>query len=289
MTDEVWTIQRILGSAEGYFREKKIDNPRLDAELLLARALGCERIRLYTHFDQPLSDDERTRYRELVKRRAAYEPVAYILGEREFFARTFLVSKAVLIPRPETEHLVEEALGWAERTGRTAPRVLDVGTGSGCLAVSLACEWPDAQVVAVDISEDALAVARANAEKHGVAGRVELRRGDLFATVGGERFDVVVSNPPYVETAARARLMPDVRDWEPAVALFAGSDGLEVVRRLCAEVVGHLEPGGLFACEFGHTHREAVSAMLDGVPELSQRRDIVDLQRHVRGVAAIRV
>lgn len=284
--DEVWTIQRILSWTKDFFAQRGIDNPRLDAELLLAAALGCERIRLYTDFDKPLGESERTTFRAYVKRRASYEPVAYILGQREFFSRSFEVSPAVLIPRPETEHLVEAVLEWWEER-EEPPRILDIGTGSGNLAITLACEL-QAQVVATDVSADALAVAAKNARTHGVADQIEFRQGDLFAPVGQETFDIIVSNPPYVETTERAALMPDVREWEPDGALFAGKDGLGVLAPLCTQVHGHLREPGLFVVEFGHTQAEAVGAYLSGHGPWAEVKTLKDLQGHQRAIVALR-
>lgn len=288
---EVWTIKRILEWTTGYFRDKAIDSPRLDAELLLAHVLKCERIRLYMDYDKPLSPEERAAFRALVRRRAAYEPVAYILGEREFFSRSFEVNPAVLVPRPETEHLVEEVLGWAEGREQQPLRVLDIGTGSGALAVVLACELPQARVVATDISAEALEVARRNAERHGVAERVELRQGDLWAPARDEppgSFDVIVSNPPYVETSVRASLMADVRDYEPHLALFAGRDGLDVLRGLIPGVPKYLASPGIFACEYGSSQRDAVRGLMESAGGWSAVRDIIDLQKLPRGVVGER-
>lgn len=273
MSQETWTIGQVLQWTATRFAENHLDTPRLDAEVLLAHVLQRNRVYLYTHYDQPLTEHERSTYRECVRRRAAHEPVAYITGHKEFFARDFQVSPAVLIPRPETEHIIEIVQRWPHRP----QRILDVGTGSGCLAVSLACEFPEAQVVATDVSKEALAVAEKNAALHNVAGRITFRAGDLFAPVASETFDVIVSNPPYVE--ATALLPRDVVEYEPACALFAGGDGLDLIRRLLAEIAVHLARPGLFACEIGHDQAPNVLALC---PQDAETAFVRDLQQHPR-------
>ncbi|HET6345293.1 MAG TPA: peptide chain release factor N(5)-glutamine methyltransferase [Myxococcota bacterium] len=260
---EVWTIARLLTWMQGYFAEKGIDSPRLDGELLLSHVLGTDRIYLYTHYDQPITAAERDALRELVRRRGRFEPVAYLRGSREFFGRSFKVTPAVLIPRPETEHVVEAALTWARERGVTAPAILDVGTGSGALALTLAAELPEAYVTAIDISPEALDVARDNAAALGVAERVTLLEGDLYAPLPLDAsFDLIVSNPPYVASAVASSLPQDVRDFEPSLALFAGPEGMDLLRRLIAGVAGRLRRPGLFACEMGEEQGERVAAAL---------------------------
>lgn len=282
---DIWTIGRILTWTQGYFGTRKLSSPRLDAELLLAMLLQCNRVHLYTHYDQPLTQTERQQYRALVQRRARGEPVAYICGEREFYSRAFAVTPAVLIPRPETEHVVELALAWLKETGCTAPRILDLGTGSGALAITLAAELPDAVVWATDISAAALQVAAANAARHDVTARITLAQGDLFAVPGlsaAAPFDLIVSNPPYVETTVRAQLAPDVRDYEPELALFAGADGLDIIRRLVPAVRPHLKPTGLFLCEIGAPQGDAVQALLAAHGPWQRLEIHPDLQGHPR-------
>ena len=198
MAERVWTIGGLLQWTEQFLAQKGVESPRLDAQILLAHALGCDRIHLYTRFDEPADDNVRTGFRDLVRRRVEGCPVAYLVGRKEFYKLTFEVTPAVLIPRPATESLVLAALERLKPLA--APRVLDLGTGSGCIAVSVARQHAGAAVVAVDASADALAVARRNAERHGVAGRIDFRAGDLFAPVAGETFDLIVSNPPYIPT-----------------------------------------------------------------------------------------
>lgn len=282
-----WTIERILRWTQDYFAQKGIDTPRLDAEVLLAHALKCNRVRLYTHFDQPLTAEEREAFRALVRRRAQREPVAYLCGHREFFSRDFVVGPDVLIPRPETEHLVEAALQWLGAQQLDAPRILDVGTGSGALAVTLAAEFPNAQVTATDVSAAALQVAARNAAQHGVQGRIQWSHGDLLAPVEGS-FDLIVSNPPYVPSGDKPGLSSDVRDYEPALALFAGADGLDIIRRLLPQAVGKLARPGLFLCEFGAGQGPAIEALVRAADRWEDVRLIADLQGHPRVVRAAR-
>jgi release factor glutamine methyltransferase len=263
-----------------------VESPGLDADLLLAHALGIPRINLYTAPDELPDEEARTRFRDLVRRRAEGCPVAYLVGSREFFLLTFEVSPEVLIPRPETEHLVTEAIGLVR--DRPAPRILDLGTGSGCIAIALAHRLPTAQVVATDVSPSALAVASRNAAKHGVSERVQFHEGDLFAAVPpGGPFDLVVSNPPYIAPEQLATLAPDVREFQPRLALDGGPDGLSFYYRLAAEAGAVLTPGGAIAVEIGADQGPAVS-------ELFQRagweavRVINDLARHPRVVLARR-
>ncbi len=258
-TPETWTTQRILAWTADYFQRKGVDSPRLAAEVLLAHALHCDRVALYMDFQRPLDKDELARYRALVERRAAGEPTQYVVGEREFFGRPFFVDRRVLIPRPETELVVEECLR-AMEPGK-AVRVLDLCTGSGCIAVTLAAERPEAAVTAVDISPDALEVARRNAERHGVMARIDLRQGDLYEPVGDRAFDVVCANPPYVATASVASLQREIREHEPNVALDGGSDGLDFLRRIVAGAPAHLSPGGLLAVEIAEGQGPEVVAL----------------------------
>lgn len=251
-----WTIKSLLAWTAKYLTEKGIESPRLEAELLLAHALQCKRIDLIVRYDEEPGEAARAAFRELVRRRAERWPTAYLIGTREFFLLRFEVTPAVLIPRPETETLVLAALEAVK--DRPAPRILDLGTGSGCIAVSLAVKLPAARAVAIDISPDALDVARANAARHGVAERIEFRPGDLFKPVAGETFDLIVSNPPYISTSELAGLQEEVRDHEPRHALDGGTDGLAFYRRIAAEAPAHLAAGGTAAVEVGWQQAEAV-------------------------------
>ncbi|MGL4552810.1 MAG: peptide chain release factor N(5)-glutamine methyltransferase [Gemmataceae bacterium] len=253
-TDQPWTIRRLLDWTKTFLAGKGIESPRLDAELLLAHALGCPKIALYTRFDEVADDAKRAAFRELVQQRVKGRPVAHLLGKKEFYSLEFEVGPAVLVPRPDSEWLVTEAEALIKPL--PTPAVLDLGTGSGCLAVAIAVRVKSAAVTAVDISPEAAAVAARNAEKHKVADRVRVLAGDLFGPVAGEAFDVIVSNPPYVPSADIARLDPGVRDHEPRLALDGGADGFAVIDRLLAGGAAALKPGGAMLIEIGFDQAE---------------------------------
>ncbi len=249
--------------AAEHLAAKGIEDARLDSELLLAHVLGLRRLDLYLQFERPLEPAEVAAYREAVRRRSTREPLQYITGEVGFRELTLAVDPRVLIPRPETEVLVGEVLAWAADRGLTDATALDIGTGSGAIALSLLHEGPFGRVVATDVSAGALEVAASNAARCGVAAGLELRHGSLFEPVGGgEEFDVIVANPPYVADVEREALMPEVRDHEPAEALFAGPDGLAVIRELVAGAPAHLSAGGLMALEVGERQAAATAALL---------------------------
>jgi release factor glutamine methyltransferase len=271
-----WTTQ--------HFAAKGIDSARLDAELLLASALGVDRLRLYLDFEKPVLDEERARFRALVRRRGEERvPVAYLTGVREFWSLSLAVTPDVLIPRPDTETLIEAVLARVPRPG-VSRAVLDVGTGSGAIALALAKEWPEAQITATDVSDAALAVARKNAEALGLADRVRFASGDLFAAVSGERFDVIVSNPPYVPEADAAGLAPELGH-EPALALFAPGDGSALLRRIAREAPARLAPAGLLALELAPAQAADVTQCLReaGFEQLAEHRDLAG---RVRAVSA---
>lgn len=273
-------LKRVLD--EGASRLSGISaQPRRDAELLLLSVIKHDRAFLLTHPDTELTSKQAAQYAEWLQRRAAYEPIQYILGEQEFFGLAFAVTPDVLIPRPETEHLVETLLARAPRD--LALRIVDVGTGSGAIAVALAHALPLAQVTALDISEAALAVALRNAETHGVADRMRFLPSDLLSAVAGERFDAVVSNPPYVAEADRESLESQVRDFEPAVALFGGPSGMEVYERLIPQAHDALEPRGWLLMELGLGQRDALKRLLSRWDEVSF---VDDLQRIPRVACA---
>ncbi len=277
MPADVWTPLALIGWTQGYLARAGADAPRLTAELLLAHVLGCDRVRLYLDFDKPVAPAELARYRALVRRRAEGEPTAYLIGAREFFGRAFRVDARVLVPRPETELLVEAALALLPPDGAA----LDLCTGSGCVGVTLALERPAARVVATDLSLDALAVARENAERLGA--RLELLGGDLFAPLpAGARFDVVTANPPYVPSGELLRLSREVRR-EPAAALDGGPDGLAVLRRIVAGAPRWLRPGGALALEIHETHAGVVPALCRaaGLLGVELRHDLARLPRLV--------
>jgi release factor glutamine methyltransferase len=231
---------------------------RADAELLLLHILGKDRAWLMTHLDEELAANKAVQYTELLERRRHGEPIQYITGETEFCGLPFRVTRDVLIPRPETEHLVEKVLELAGQF--SMPRIVDVGTGSGCIAVALARALPNAQISAIDLSAAALAVAMENAKRNGAA--IRFLEGDLLAPVAGEPFDFIVSNPPYVPAADRATLSVEVREHEPAMALFAGDDGLEIYRSLIPAAFDALNPGGYTLLEIGCGQSPAISELL---------------------------
>jgi release factor glutamine methyltransferase len=231
---------------------------RQDAEALLFHVLGKSKAWLFAHLDDELPEDQSTRFAQIIERRYRGEPIQYIVGEAEFYGLPFRVTPDVLIPRPETEYLVEKALELA--ASFPALRIVDVGAGSGCIAIALAHHLPQARITAIDLSAPALAVARENAKRNGVA--LRFLEGDLLAPVAGEFFEIIVSNPPYVPLADRATLAVEVRDHEPAVALFAGDDGLEICRRLIPQAFAALVPGGFLLLEIGHGQSQAIAALL---------------------------
>lgn len=276
MSDEPWTVGRLLTWTADWLASKGSDSPRLDAEVLLAHVRGCQRILLYTSFEEVLADEPRSRFRELVRRRAAGEPVAYLVGSREFFSLAFAVSPAVLVPRPETEGLVVRAIDLCKAAA--APRIIDVGTGSGAIAVTLAKQLPRATLMASDISVEALAVARANAERHGVAERIRFIESDLFAAGGcGGPWDLIVSNPPYVREDECATLPRDVRDYEPRSALVAGPRGVEVIERLAMTAAEQLAPEGWLLIEAGPAVAAEVESILAAASGLQLQPTLKDL------------
>lgn len=260
-----WTVGRLLDWTRGFLAEKRIDEPRLSAELLLAHALACRKIDLYTRFEQRPAPPQVAAFRELVRRAAAQEPIAYLVGHKEFYSIDLLVSPAVLIPRPETELLVEAAVMHCRAAGHERCDVLDLGTGSGCVAIAVARLVPGAAVVATDVSPDALDVARRNVERLALAERVRLAVADgpdlpaeLRPAAG---FDLILCNPPYIAEPHRAALPANVRDYEPALALFGGADGLSLIRRLAAGAGALLAPSGRLLLEVADGQADAVAAL----------------------------
>jgi release factor glutamine methyltransferase len=256
-----WTIRRVLAWTAGYFKEKGITSPRLDADLLLAHSLSTERLQLYLDLDRPLTPAELADFRALVRRRARREPLAYIVGHREFAGLRIATRPGALVPRPETEHLLEACLAHCRETGLESPEILEIGTGSGCIAVALALALPRARIVATDISAEALEIAAENIRAAGVEERIRLLQGDLFGPLEpGERFHVVLSNPPYVASAQLPTLAPEISVYEPRVALDGGPDGLSMIRRLLVESGGRLQESGVLFLEVGAGQKEAVEA-----------------------------
>ena len=254
---QAWTIGSLLQWTKQYFRDKGVENPRLDADVLLSSLLGKDRVYLYVHFDQPMEQEELVEFREMVRRRAAREPVAYIIGHREFMGLEFRVSPAVLIPRPDTEVLVEAAI---ERLAAVQDgMVLDVGTGSGAILIATLSRVAGCRGLGVDVSPAALAVARENATRLLAPGRADFAQTDLFPTEP-MLFDAILSNPPYVTAAEMAELAPEVRR-EPELALHGGADGLDFYRRLTAGGGRYLKPGGFMALEVGVGQAAAVAEL----------------------------
>ena len=283
---ENWTILELLRWTTEHFAKQGIETARLDAECLLAFALGVERLRLYVDFDKPVAKAERGGFRELVRRRAEQRvPVSQLIGRKEFWSLSLAVTKDVLTPRPETETLIEAALELAPGLDSELA-ILDVGTGSGAIALALASERPKARLTATDVSPAALAVARGNAERLGFANRVRLLEGDLFAPVAGERFDLVVSNPPYLSDAPGAAHAPELAH-EPGVALYAPEQGLAVLRALAHGVGERLLPGGAFAFEVSPEQGERVAGWCReaGLLDVALRRDLARRVRVVSGRA----
>jgi len=281
-----WTIQRIIVWSTNFLTDKGTDTPRLDAELLLCAVLQCKRIQLYMNFDKPVTVSERDAYKVLLRRRAANEPIAYILGEKEFMGLTFKVNRDVLIPRPDTEILVEAALAFLK--SRASKHILDIGTGSGCIPISLA-KLGQASGTAWDLSDAALAVASGNAEAHGITdicfGRVDALSADAFeqraAALHG--YDLIISNPPYISVAERDGLAASVREFEPHAALFAAEDGLLFYRVIAERCSSQLKADGKLMFEIGWTQGRAVTEILSerGWSQLQVIKDLAGRDRVV--------
>jgi release factor glutamine methyltransferase len=282
-----WTIRSLLAWIAQDFSGLGISSPRLDAELLIGAALGLARVKLYLDLDRPLAPDELAKVRALVVRRRKREPVAYIVGEREFYRRSFEVTPAVLIPRPDTETLIERALELMPEDSPT--RVLDLCTGSGAIAVTLAAERPQARVTATDLSAVALDVARRNAMRHGVAERSEFLEGDLFAPLtAAARFELIVANPPYIAEAEIDTLQAEIKEFEPRMALASGPDGLSHLQRLCARAAAFLPPGGAVLFELGQGQADRVREWLEaaGFVDVAAHKDLGGIERVVEGHVA---
>ncbi len=281
------TALAYLELATKFFAARGVASARLDAELLLAEVLATDRVGVYLRFDRALTRTEVDAYRVLVKRRGEGEPVAHLTGRREFWSRSFVVTRDVLVPRPETELVVERALAVVGARD-AAIRVLDLGTGSGAIAVSLAKDLPNAVVMAVDVSPAAAAIAERNAVAHGVAERVRVVVSDWTAALDRhERFDIIVSNPPYVRTADLPTLPAEVRR-EPMIALDGGTDGLDAYRRIVVEAARVLAPGGVLVCEVGASQAPAVAALFTGATfeGVGRFADLAGIERVVAGTSA---
>jgi release factor glutamine methyltransferase len=283
---DTWTVARVLTWATDDFRAKGMDSPRLEAELLLAHSLGCDRIRLVIDSQRPLEPLELAKVRALIQRRRRFEPMAYILGQREFWGRAFTVDANVLIPRPDTEVLVEVALELTKQRDLYGV-ALDLCTGSGCVAVTFALERPTWRTWATDISPGAVAVARANAARLGALGLC-FAEGDLFQPIDSDlRFDLITANPPYIPEGDLPTLQADIREHEPHVALTSGADGLDLVRKIVPQALSHLAPAGALALEIGADQAERVANLMreSGYTGVSIRRDLGNRDRVVFGRA----
>ena len=286
--DAAWTIRRLIAWGTDDLRKRGSTSPRLDVELLLGKVISLDRVGLVMDADRPLAKEELAGYKALHARRRAGEPVAYLLGVREFYGRRFRVDKRVLVPRPDTEALVDDAL---ERTRPLylSARVLDLCTGSGCVAISIARERPTMRVMASDVSAGALVLARENALRLGAVNLTFLK-SDLFAAFEGSprRFDLVTANPPYIAADEMPTLAVDVKNFEPHLALTPGPEGLEMLRRIVAEAPRFLNPGGALAVEVGAGQAPAVAALFEaaGFSDIRRRKDLGGHERVVSGVRA---
>ena len=286
--DDRWTVGRLLRWTQDFLKKKGSENPRLDAEVLLASVMKCERVRLYTQYEDEVDEASRTAFRDLVKRRAEGAPVAYLVGKKEFYSLAFVVSPAVLIPRADSESVVVEAL--TKLKGMEGPRCVDVGTGSGCLALAVAHQHKTARFTAIDMSAEALAVARKNAETHGLLDRVSFVEGDLLGPVAGDGpFDLILSNPPYIASAVVPTLEPGVRDFEPHLALDGGEDGLRVVERLIDQALPLLKVGGHLILEIGSDQEGPVRDLIALRTGFELAPTIRDAANHPRVILARRL
>ena len=280
MVDEVWTIKRLLEWTREHFEKCKVESPRLCAEVLLADALGSQRLELYARFDQQPDDQQRAKFRESVHRCATGEPMSYIVGKKEFYSLCLTVSPDVLIPRSETELLVDQAVDYLRKIDAAAT-VWDVCTGSGCVALGIAKNAPNAHVLATDISPQAVAIAAKNTIDLGLDSRVVCQQADLlklpqeWESQHGGTFDVITANPPYV---CNNDPLGATVEYEPKLALFAGNDGLDVLKPLIAGVAGFLKPGGMFCVEFGYKHADTIHELIVATDSLEVPTIVKDHQ-----------
>lgn len=285
---EPWTVLHLLDWTKNYFARAQLESPRLAAEILLAHILRCERIDLYARYEHRPNKEELAAYRELVRRAAGHEPIAYLVERKEFYSLAFKVTPGVLIPRPETEILVDRAIAYFNNLGRGG-LLWDACTGCGCVAVAVAANVKDLRVLATDISKDAVLLARENAAAHGVAERMVCRRCDLLALPpdwdGGREFDAITANPPYV--LDKEELSATVHR-EPAVALRGGADGLDLIRRLATDAPDVLRAGGRLILEFGYDQRDAVTELIAATGAFGDPRIILDHQSIGRVIVAER-
>jgi release factor glutamine methyltransferase len=277
-------LKQAVDSAYQLFVENDVPSPRLNAELLLMFVLGCERSYLYAHPERELTPDEQSGYDDVARERARGCPTQYITGHQEFWGLDLLVSPAVLIPRPETEHVVETVLELVKEYPFAGPgrlRMVDVGTGSGCIALALASELPHAEIHACDISDEALEIARINAARLAMGGKVLFRKSDLLSVYAGEKFDFVISNPPYVGEADADKVQKQVREFEPRIAVFSGVEGMEIYRQLIPQAKAVLHPNGWFVTEIGYSEEAKVRGLLAGWADIQVTPDLQGIPRVV--------
>ncbi len=291
MSTKIWTIKELLKVTTDYLKTKEIDSPRLVAEILLAHQLNINRVKLYLNFDQPLRKSEITGYRSLIKRRLGREPLQYITGIQEFWSQDFIVGMQVMIPRPESELLVEQVISLC-KGGRLpenqSPSILDLGTGSGVLAISLAGELEEASIWASDIFRDALNLARLNTQKHGVEGRIEFCPGDMWQAFLDQdlRFDIILSNPPYIASEAIDTLPAEVRDYEPRLALDGREEGMYFISKIIMEGPKYLSPGGWLLLEMDPKQTTKAFRLIEESDSYREKVRLKDFSNHYRVVIA---
>ena len=294
MGTKSWTIKELLKVTTDYLEKKEIESPRLSAEILLAHQLDIDRVKLYLRFDQPLHEKEVAGYRTLVKRRLSREPIQYITGVQEFWSMDFVVGPQVMVPRPETELLVEQALALCRGEGSTGgpgTRILDLGTGCGAIAVAIARELEGVAVWASDVSQKALDMARQNAKKHGVEEKIAFVLSDLWQGFSNPQitFDVIVSNPPYIKPEAMDSLPPEVRDYEPKRALDGGEEGVFYIREIIKGAPRHLNPGGWILLEMDPDQTKLALGLVEASNNYGQKARIKDYSHHYRVVMAQKI
>src|SRR5437588_1278936 len=273
-------LKQAVDAAYELFIQSDVPSPRLNAEILLTFVLGRERVFLYAHPERELTEEEESRYDEVIRERARGCPTQYITGHQEFWGLDLIVSPAVLIPRPETEHVIETVLELAQSNySDGAMKIIDVGTGSGCIALALATELPQAEIHACDISEEALEIARINATRLGLEKRIRFRHSDLLAGYPDEQFDFVVSNPPYVGESEADKVQKQVREFEPKIAVFSGWEGMDIYRRLIPQAYKALKAGGWFVTEIGYSIEEKVKSYLAGWSQIQTKADLQGIPR----------
>jgi len=288
MTQTQWTIRKLIDWMVGFFTEKGIDSPRLTADLLLSHTLEMKRIELYMHFDKVLDPDSLAKLRDLVKRCSQHEPYAYLIGRTEFYSLQINVNKDCLIPRPETELLVEHAIEFLRtKTDKKTPKkICDLCTGSGCIAIAIAKNFKDCSVIATDICDKALSIAAQNIEYHNLTDKIELLQGDLFEPIihglDDDKFDLIVSNPPYISESEMQLLQPNVKDHEPEKALYGGVDGFDIYERIIEQIPNHLAEDGALMMEIGYKQAAGIKELLAPIFKyITIEKDISDNDRIV--------